>query len=110
MYFPYVIVVNDDVDPANMGEVFHAICTKCNPVKGVHIFPGFTNSFLAPYLPRSPFKELGGFGGGNILLDCTWPIDWKPEDIPHRLAFDNTYDQQLKSKVLANVRRWGLVK
>ncbi len=108
-YIPYVIVVNDDVDPANLGEVFHAICTKCNPVKGVHVFPGFVNSPLAPYVERSHFKEVG-LGGGNILLDCTWPIDWKPEDIPARLAFETTYDEQLKAKVLGNVRRWGLSK
>jgi phenylphosphate carboxylase alpha subunit len=107
MYFPYVIVVNDDIDPANLQEVFHAICTKCNPVSGVHIYPGHINSPLTPYLPRGPHKEQG-FGGGNILLDCTWPIDWNREDIPDRLSFENTYSGELKSKVLANVKRWGL--
>jgi len=106
-YFPYVIVVDDDIDPANLEEVFHAICTKCNPVKGVHIYPGHINSPLAPYLARSELKEIG-HGGGNILLDCTWPVTWKREDIPERLAFDNLYAEPIKQRIIANTERWGL--
>ncbi|WP_372717231.1 UbiD family decarboxylase [Immundisolibacter sp.] len=104
--FPYCIVVNDDIDPANMGEVFHALCTKCNPIKDIHIRHGSTNSPLTPYLPRSPLKEKG-YGGGHVLFDCTWPIEWDPQDIPHRLAFNNTYPDDVKQKVLADVKRWG---
>ena len=104
--FPYCFVVNDDIDPANMGEVFHALCTKCNPVRDIHIVEGSTNSPLTPYLPRSPFKEAGA-GGGHVLFDCTWPIDWAPEDIPHRLAFNATYPDDLRAKVLEDVKRWG---
>ena len=105
--FPYVIVVNDDIDPANLGEVFHALCTKCNPVRDIHIYPGHINCPLTPYLERSPLKEKG-FGGGNVLFDCTWPIEWQPADIPHRLAFETTYPDALKAKVLENVQKWGL--
>jgi phenylphosphate carboxylase alpha subunit len=108
-YFPYVIVVNDDIDPANLMDVFHAVCTKCNPVTGVHIYPGHVNSPLAPYLARTPFKELG-YGGGNILFDCTWPVTWSKTELPHRLAFENTYPDEIKRNVLANAQRWGLVR
>jgi hypothetical protein len=65
------------------------------------------NSPLTPYLPKSPWKELG-FGAGNCLLDCTWPIDWAREDVPERVAFDTMYPQKMREKVLANARRWGL--
>lgn len=106
-YFPYVIVVNDDVDPWNLGEVFHAMCTKCNPVRDIHIYPGHTNSPLTPYIFGEALREFGA-GGGNVLLDCTWPIEWKGDQIPHRLAFSNTYPEPIKQKVLANFARWGL--
>jgi len=104
--FPYCFVVNDDIDPSNMDQVFHALCTKCNPIKDIHVVKGAMNSPLTPYLPRSPMKEKG-FGGGNVLFDCTWPIDWPEEDIPHRLAFENTYPDDTKARVLENVKRWG---
>ncbi|HUY19542.1 MAG TPA: UbiD family decarboxylase [Candidatus Binataceae bacterium] len=107
LYFPYVIVVDDDIDPANVNQVFHALFTKCNPVRGINVYPGYMNSPLTPYLPKSPWKELG-FGAGNCLLDCTWPIDWSSEDIPERVAFDTMYPQGMRAKVLANVKKWGL--
>lgn len=106
-YFPYVIVVDEDIDPWNLGEVFHAMCTKCNPIRDIHIHPGYINSPLTPYIAGHPLRELGA-GGGNVLLDCTWPIEWKAEQRPHRLAFKNTYPEAIKDKVLANFARWGL--
>ena len=106
-YFPYVIVVDEDVDPWNLNEVFHAMCTKCNPVKDIHIFPGAVNSPLTPYIAGDPLRELGA-GGGNVLFDCTWPVDWTEEQRPHRLAFNNTYPDDIKAMVLENAIRWGL--
>lgn len=106
-YFPYVIVVNDDVDPWNLGEVFHAMCTKCNPVNDIYIYPGHLNSPLTPYISAHPQREIGA-GGGNVLFDCTWPISLKTDERPHRLAFSNTYPEDIKNKVLANFERWGL--
>ena len=108
MNVPHVFVVNADVDPANLEEVFHAFSTKCNPVEGVHIFNGMYNCPLAPYLRRGPMKEKG-HGGGNVLYDCTWPLGWLPEETPHRLAFDNTYPEELKEQVAAKARRWNLI-
>lgn len=107
MNVPHVFVVNRDVDPVDLEEVFHAFSTKCNPVRNIRVFEGMYNCPLAPYLHRAPMKEKG-YGGGNVLYDCTWPIDWKPEDIPHRLAFDDTYPEDIKSRVLEKVRRWKL--
>lgn len=106
-YFPYLIVVNDDIDPWNLGEVFHAMCTKCNPVKDIHVYPGAINSPLTPYISNEPLREKGA-GGGNVLFDCTWPIDWPAEKIPHRLAFSATYSEAVRRKVLDNIARWGL--
>ena len=106
-YFPYVIVVDEDVDPWNLNEVFHAICTKCNPVKDIHIFPGAVNSPLTPFIAGDPLRELGA-GGGNVLFDCTWPVEWTAEQRPHRLAFNNTYPDDVKEMVLENAVRWGL--
>ena len=108
-YFPYVIVVDEDIDPWNLGEVFHALCTKCNPVRDIHTYRGATNSPLSPFISGEPLRELGA-GGGNVLLDCTWPVEWSEAQRPHRLAFHNTYSEGVKQKVLDNFSRWGLNK
>ncbi|MCP4623990.1 MAG: hypothetical protein GY850_10705, partial [bacterium] len=65
------------------------------------------NSPLTPYIANHPLREIGG-GGGNVLFDCTWPVEWTAEQRPHRLAFNNTYSEELKAKVLANWERWKL--
>ena len=107
MYFPYVIVVDEDVDPWKLGEVFHAVCTKCNPATDIYTFSDVVNNPLTPYISNHPLRELGG-GGGNVLFDCTWPVAWTTEQRPHRLAFKNTYSEAVKEKVLGNFSRWGL--
>ena len=104
----YVVVVNDDIDPMDLNAVFHAILSKCNPATGIHLFPGAFNSPLAPYI-KHPFKEKG-MGGGNALFDCTWPVDWTPNDIPHRSDFRNTYPLDVQKSVVDLVSSWGLEK
>ncbi len=105
--FPYVIVVDDDVDPWNLREVFHAMCTKCNPVSDIYIYRGAMNCPLTPYIANHTLCETCG-GGGTVLFDCTWPVEWPTEQRPHRLAFKNTYSEGVKAKVLANWERWKL--
>ena len=106
---PHVIVVNDDVDPASLEDVFHAWATKCNPARDIYIDKGSFNSPLTPFIHTSPLKELGG-GGGNVLYDCTWPIECPPDDVPFRLAFENTYPEELKESVKEKAKAWGLIK
>ena len=35
----YVVVVEDDVDPTNLGQVLHAFTTKAHPYRGIHKDP-----------------------------------------------------------------------
>jgi len=107
-FYPYVIVVDDDVDPANTGQVLHALFTKCNPIRDIHIYPGYGNSPILPYLPKGPLWN-ALYGGGNCLLDCTWPLEWQSEDIPVRIGFDTSYPPDIREKVVANAKKWGLV-
>ena len=106
---PHVFVVNDDIDPADMDAVFHAFTTKCNPIQDIYIDNDSYNTPLTPYLHKNPLKELGG-GGGNVLYDCTWPFDWTPDEIPHRLGFEDTYPEELKLQVKEKAKLWGLDK
>jgi 4-hydroxy-3-polyprenylbenzoate decarboxylase len=104
----YIVVVDADVDPANMDEVLHAITTKCHPVNGIqrvpHI-PGFP--VLLPFLP--PKERLLGDAAG-VIFDCTWPKDWPPESIPVKATFENLWPKEVREKVLRDWEAYGFKK
>lgn len=96
---PVVIVVEDDVDIYNLGEVFHAMMTKCHPVRGINKVEHATAWPLIPWLS---VYEREHRMGGRVYFDCTWPVDWKPQDKPQRMSFTNpeAYPPQVQQKAL----------
>jgi 4-hydroxy-3-polyprenylbenzoate decarboxylase len=44
----FVIVVDDDIDPADMDKVIWAMCTRCDPREGLEILRGCWSSALDP--------------------------------------------------------------
>jgi 4-hydroxy-3-polyprenylbenzoate decarboxylase len=61
---------------------------------------------LTPYLPAAT-REIGK-GGGNVLYDCTWPLDWPKQDIPRKGAFKTIFPKEMQEKVLARWKEYGL--
>jgi 4-hydroxy-3-polyprenylbenzoate decarboxylase len=104
-YVPKVIVVEDDVDPSNLAQVFHALSTKCQPIQGITRLEGVLNCPLTPYLP--PKTRDVGIGGGYLLLDCTYPVQWKEEDKPKLISFAAAYPQEVQRRVLENWKQYG---
>lgn len=105
-YISYVIVVDDDVDVTNMEEVIHAISVKCHPYRGVHKFkdsPAYP--FLMPFLSLE--NRMKGTDGAYLLIDCTWPKDWPPEEIPEKASFDTLWPKSIQEKVLKNWQSYG---
>lgn len=101
-----LIVVDDDVDVFNLGQVLHAFATKCHPAKGTIVaeLEGRVHS-LAPAFSREERKRLYS---ATALNDCTWPPEWSTEtDIPVKASFDMMYPRELKDKVTANWSRYG---
>jgi 4-hydroxy-3-polyprenylbenzoate decarboxylase len=104
IFIPRVIVVDEDVDPSNMKEVIHALSVKCHPRRGTTIVDNAYNVQLAPFLPKAD-RHLGF--GANILHDCTWPKEWKPEHIPQKTSFRTSYPKELQEKVLGLWEKYG---
>ena len=46
----YVVVVDDDIDVADLDEVVWAMCTRCDPARDIDIIPGTWGSKLDPML------------------------------------------------------------
>lgn len=101
-----IIVVDEDVDVFDMGQVIHAFGTKCHPVRGIDVIEreGVGN----PVTPAFSREERKKFRGSNALFDCTWPIGWSKEtDIPVKSSFDVIYPKEVRDKVLKNWQRYG---
>ena len=103
-YTPYIIVVEDDVDPFNIAEVLHAVVTKCHPRRGIVALGGSIASALVPWANRHEQKHLLG---AKVYFDCTWPPDWEPVDIPKKMSFDEAYPSEIQQKARTLWKKYG---
>ncbi len=102
---PYVIIVDDDVDPGNMQQVFHAMATKCHPWRGITRIEHGTGIALTPF---SSLYERSNRLGARAYFDCTWPLDWDPAiAVPPRASFDNIFPKELQDHVVKNWKKYG---
>jgi UbiD family decarboxylase len=75
---PVVIVVEEDADPCDLKQVFHAMITRCHPVKGIN----------------------------KVEHAQAWPlIPWL--SAPKRMSFDETYSEEVKESVFAKWGKYG---
>jgi 4-hydroxy-3-polyprenylbenzoate decarboxylase len=102
---PKAIVVDEDVDVFNVGQVIHAFSTKCHPVRGITARAHESAIDLTPFL--SP-EERYRLHGATAVFDCTWPVDWSVDfDRCLRVSFNEVYPQDIKEKVLDNWKNYG---
>ena len=102
----YIIVVEDDVDPFNMGEVMHALATKCHPYRGI---VREEHARMTSYEPWADHHERKYRVGAKTYFDCTWPLEWDPADVPIKASFANTkmYPLEVQQKALAKWHKYG---
>lgn len=102
---PYVIVVDDDVDVYNLGQVLHAVATKCHPYRGISRVEFATGTPFMPFL--SPHERSQRISS-KVMFDCTWPLHWDPvTDVPTRTSFDTAYPKEIRDHVLKNWEGYG---
>lgn len=101
---PSVIVVEDDVDPCNLQQVFHALMTKCHPWRGINRLEHATAWPLIPWLSE---YEREHRMGARVFYDCTWPVDWPKADMPVRQSFNECYPKEIQQIALQKWRALG---
>ncbi|HUL20024.1 MAG TPA: UbiD family decarboxylase [Thermodesulfobacteriota bacterium] len=101
---PVVIVVEDDVDPCNLRQVFHAMMTKCHPARGIN---KVEHALAWPLIPWLNSYEREYRIGARVYFDCTWPVDWKQSEKPKKMSFAEAYPEAIKKKALAKWRKYG---
>ena len=104
-WFHMVVVVDDTIDIYNWDEVFHALCTRCHPVRDIRVYEHSVGTALYPFLSG---HERRYAKGAQVLFDCTWPLDWDPvNEVPRLVSFRTVYPQEIQEKVLANWEAYG---
>jgi UbiD family decarboxylase len=74
------IVVDDDINPANIDEVMWALSTRMRPEVDVQILERGRNTPLDPSYASSNREVLGGAFTGRLVIDATTPWEWPEEE------------------------------
>jgi UbiD family decarboxylase len=97
---PYIIVVEDDVDPFDLAQVIHAMITKCHPYRGIVRLEHTTAGVFMPWANEFERKYQVG---AKVYFDCTWPLDWNPSIVPTKISFKKSYPLDIQKKALAKL-------
>ena len=68
-----VIVVDEDIDPFNLGEVWWALMSRLQAARGVTIMPRGKAAILDPSSP----PHMRGFAD-TLLIEAVKPYEWQP--------------------------------
>ncbi len=101
-----IIVVDEDVDVFNFGEVLHALAVKCHPMRGIiveEVEAGKAN----PLTPCYSVEERRQLKGATALFDATWPPDLPKEEIPIKSSFATIYPEEVRNKVVEKWEKYG---
>jgi 4-hydroxy-3-polyprenylbenzoate decarboxylase len=67
-----VVVVDDDVNPSDPGEVMFAVTTRCDPSKDMDVIRGIPSTFLDPRIPEES-RLKGDTTTSSIIVDACRP-------------------------------------
>lgn len=101
---PYLIVVDEDVNPFDSKDVFHALVTKCHPSRGIIKLEQQVSTIFMPWTNEYEQKYRVG---PKTYFDCTWPLDWVPQNVPKRISFSECYPLDVQKKVLEMWKKYG---
>ncbi len=102
-----VMVVDEDIDVFNMGEVIHAFASKCHPGRGfiIHQLEDGKANMLTPGYDREERRRMRG---AAAFIDSTWPVEWPEVEVPIKSSFKTIYPKELQEKVLRDWKTYGL--
>jgi 4-hydroxy-3-polyprenylbenzoate decarboxylase len=101
---PKVILLGDDVDPANLEEVVWAFAARCHPDRGQSLLP---NQEVLPLLAFLDSSERETRRSTKVIYHGL-PLDDLPvEQLPRRSSFRHGVPPEIREKVLRDWRRYG---
>jgi phenylphosphate carboxylase beta subunit len=90
----FVVVVDDDVDPTNLSQVWWAIGMRYQPDRGTEILHRGRSSLVDPSLLAGPGKEYTS----RIIIDATVPFEWSEEERPKPIRLNSEVERKVRSR------------
>ncbi|OGP25042.1 MAG: hypothetical protein A2038_02620 [Deltaproteobacteria bacterium GWA2_57_13] len=88
----FTIVVDEDIDPADMKDVLWALTTRCDPAQDIEIFRRCWSGPLDPIIPR----EKKGLNS-RAIIDACRPYEWL-KDFPPSVKVPDDLARRVKEK------------
>jgi 4-hydroxy-3-polyprenylbenzoate decarboxylase len=95
-----VVVVDEDVDPSDLGDVMWAVTTRCEPSEQVDIVREAWSSALDPRIPEDD-KRRGATSHSKVIVDACRPFAWA-DKFPPTSALSHDEARAIEAK-------WGAV-
>ena len=95
-----VVVVDDDINPADPGEVMFAVTTRCDPSRHMDVIRGIPSTFLDPRVAKDR-RAAGDTTTSTVIIDACRPFASR-NDYPST----SIISPELKRETLA---KWGKV-
>lgn len=89
----FVVVVDDDIDPANLREVIWALSTRCDPKTALSVIDGCWSTPLDPAMHPDQ-RDAGNFINSRAILNACRPYAWKDRFPPV-----NALSPELRQKI-----------
>ena len=71
----FIVIVDEDIDPSDLKDVFWAITTRCDPATQTEILRDFPTSDINPRVAPED-RERGRFIASRIVIDACRPFRW----------------------------------
>lgn len=71
----YVVVVDDDIDVANLEDLMWAVCSRSDPVHSIDFIQNAWSTPLDPCISPTE-KEKGNFTNSRAIIDACRPFHW----------------------------------
>ena len=88
-----VVVVDDDIDPSNLSQVWWAIGMRFQPDRSVDILKRGLSSHIDPSLPMGQKNYTS-----RMILDATTPFEWEEKYMPVPIELTHSIMIKLKKR------------
>jgi 4-hydroxy-3-polyprenylbenzoate decarboxylase len=89
----FVIVVDDDIDPADIDQVLWAVATRCDPEVSIDVIRNCTSTPLDPRLTPEK-RAVGDYSASRAVIDACRPFHWR-DRFPQTVGTSTEYQAQI---------------
>jgi UbiD family decarboxylase len=101
---PKILLVEDDVDITDVGQVVWAFATRAHPTHGEIRFPDRPTAALSVYLDE---REAHTYRAGKVIYNCLLADRFGPTERPVKGSFANGWPPNVQERVLTRWREYG---